>query len=77
MKKRELRSYAHENQELWSRSHVNEKKIYGAGAVSFLRRLRNPGFWLADLESESKTSHRMKFSQWMLLNKNFGREMHI
>jgi len=48
--KRELRSrsYTHENQEPRSwrrrRSHVHEKKISGAGAVSFSRRLRSPGY---------------------------------
>jgi len=35
MKTKDLRS--------WSRSHVDEMKSSGAGAVSFLRRLHSPG----------------------------------
>ena len=41
-RKRELRSHTHENQEFRSWSHVHEKKSSGAGAVSFVRRLRSP-----------------------------------
>jgi len=45
MKKRELRSRSHtrKNQELRSWSHVHGQK--SSGAVSFLRRLRSPGYF--------------------------------
>jgi len=35
-------SHTHKNLELRSWSHVHEKKSSGAGAVTFLRRLRSP-----------------------------------
>jgi len=35
------RGHTHENHELWSWSHVHEKKSSGAEAVSFLRWLRS------------------------------------
>ena len=42
--KGELRSRSHtyQNQELRSWNHVHEKESSGAGALSFLRRLRSP-----------------------------------
>jgi len=41
IERKERRSWAHEKQERWSRSHVHEEK--SSGAVSFLRRLGSPG----------------------------------